>query len=105
MSLIIYAGMPLTLLFAVHLTLILLARSTARPAPVGEPVLSTEPDEIADPVTSPQLNGHDPRLDGHESMTPAAMASPAPPGGPRTPLRFNGFEAANGRTLLNSNNR
>ncbi|WP_081593869.1 DUF2637 domain-containing protein [Nocardia brasiliensis] len=104
-SLIIYAGMPLTLLFAVHLTLILLARSTARPAPVVEPVLSTEPDEVADPVTSPQLNGHESELDGHAPMAPAAMVSPAPPGGPRTPLRFNGFEAANGRTLLNSNNR
>ncbi|WP_082032281.1 DUF2637 domain-containing protein [Nocardia vulneris] len=104
-SLIIYAGMPLTLLFAVHLTLILLARSTARPAPVVAPVRSTEPDEVVDPVTSPQLNGHEPRLDDHAAMAAAALASPAPPGGPRTPLRFNGFEAANGRTLLNSNNR
>ncbi|MEU7217330.1 DUF2637 domain-containing protein [Nocardia iowensis] len=98
-SLIIYAGMPLTLLFAVHLTLILLARSTGSrsifaPAAVAQPAA----EEVPEMVTSPQLNGHD-----HAKPTPQAAAPFST--GPNTPMRFNTFDAADGRKLVPLNHR
>lgn len=99
-SLIIYAGMPLTLLFAVHLTLILLARSTTEQP--TEVTVAAEAEQFADTgelpemVTSPQLNGRPP-TDGHEVTKPPAAAFAS---GPNTPVRFNTFDA-DGRKLIN----
>ncbi|KAA8890830.1 DUF2637 domain-containing protein [Nocardia colli] len=105
-SLIIYAGMPLTLLFAVHLTLILLGRSTA--APELPDAVGTETDhyvtaeELPEQTTSPQLNAHpqvngQAPVNGHEAAKPAAGPFAA---GPNTPMRFNTFDAE-GRKLVN----
>ncbi|MFG1797440.1 DUF2637 domain-containing protein [Nocardia sp. NPDC049149] len=92
-SLIIYAGMPLTLLFAVHLTLILLARSTAEHrAAVPAQVAVVAVPEVQEMVTSPQLNGHD-------LVKPAPVAAPAATG-PNTPMRFNSLDGANGHKLV-----
>ncbi|MFI6043265.1 DUF2637 domain-containing protein [Nocardia sp. NPDC051321] len=97
-SLIIYAGMPLTLLFAVHLTLILLARSTAA-RPVADHAAEVEhliaAEEMPEMVTSPQLNGHSP-TNGHEVAKPTGPFA----AGPNTPMRFNTFDA-DGRKLVN----
>lgn len=105
-SLIIYAGMPLTLLFAVHLTLILLGRSTtARELPDA---VGTETDhyvtaeELPEQTTSPQLNGQPQAngqapVNGHEAAKPTAGPFAA---GPNTPMRFNTFDAE-GRKLVN----
>ncbi|MFD6155788.1 DUF2637 domain-containing protein [Nocardia sp. NPDC060256] len=105
-SLIIYAGMPLTLLFAVHLTLILLGRSTA--ARAVPDVVTAEIDqyvtaeEMPEQLTSPQLNGHalangHAQANGHEVAKPAQAPFAA---GPNTPMRFNTFDA-DGRKLVN----
>ncbi|PXX63233.1 uncharacterized protein DUF2637 [Nocardia tenerifensis] len=97
-SLIIYAGMPLTLLFAVHLTLILLGRNTvprAASIDVADDQLSV-PEDVAEPVTSPQLNTLPP-ANGHEIAKQAAAPFPT---GANSPMRFNTFDAE-GRKLVN----
>ncbi|CAM4489689.1 DUF2637 domain-containing protein [Nocardia ninae] len=115
-SLIIYAGMPLTLLFAVHLTLILLARNSAtRRATVVAESEQLAVDDAPDLVTSPQLNGHtlsngQTTANGHAQSNGHAPSNgndhpqtgPAAPfaTGPNTPMRFNTFDA-DGRKLVN----
>lgn len=102
-SVIIYAGMPLTLLFAVHLTLILLARSTAqRPVAavvVAEPEQLVMAEEVPEMVTSPQLNGQVP-ANGHDLVKTGPAAAVPFATGPNTPMRFNTFDA-DGRKLVN----
>ncbi len=115
-SLIIYAGMPLTLLFAVHLTLILLARSSAsRRDALAAEAERFAVEEAPELVTSPQLNGHalangQSVTNGHAQSNGQAQnngndhpqTGPAVPfaTGPNTPMRFNTFDA-DGRKLVN----